>query len=649
MKILTILLWCLCLSLVTSELRSTLIITTADGSVHGVDAASGTKKWSVCTNLPMIAAHHGTSDTSTISFAPNLDGDIYVTVDNSFGSVTSHQSLFTVNDLVSRAPLEDTEGNLYRGSKFISSYRVHPDLGTFYSLESSETETPSGCLWLHRTDYEVQAIDPQTGIERWKLGVSTMTAASRQECSEEPLNMLVNGDGTLAALDREETQLWSLNLGAPVMSIVSSSAECPARNIPIQFAQMLATPQLPAATPAGEGNVPARRDRLPPRKSPIKSNPIIQQELYPAKSLPNKSNSSDSQKTIEAIRPALERNLPTFITVIAVVLAVVMSVFAFQTQRRLNRVTSEISRKKTPASPKPRPDPMAMLQQLDDRSALSERLKDLYPDTKHACHSCGLRCASSHELSDHLQMHFADKQSLKRCKRSRPPYPDVESWQPTNVTIRSGVDNPGDFVRVGKILVSSVVLGYGSHGTIVYAGLLDGRGVAVKRMLVPFFEFAHAEMLLLMESDTHPHVIRYYAKEQDEQFIYLALELCEATLSDVVADLGGEPLSDLNSGAVVVMPRKLPLDVPINIPTIHRLLNELLVGIDQLHKLNIVHRDIKPQNLLLTKEGKCVFFFALKVIYSGGFSELFFHDFCDWPLLLRFGEFFVLTFFECAE
>lgn len=57
-----------------------------------------------------------------------------------------------------------------------------------------------------------------------------------------------------------------------------------------------------------------------------------------------------------------------------------------------------------------------------------------------------------------------------------------------------------------------VCVGYGSHGTMVYAGLLEGRSVAVKRMLVPFFELAHGEIALLMESDTHPNVIRYFAK-----------------------------------------------------------------------------------------------------------------------------------------
>jgi len=55
-------------------------------------------------------------------------------------------------------------------------------------------------------------------------------------------------------------------------------------------------------------------------------------------------------------------------------------------------------------------------------------------------------------------------------------------------------------------------VGYGSHGTVVYAGLLDGRSIAVKRMLVHYYDIAQGEMKLLMESDAHLNVIRYFAK-----------------------------------------------------------------------------------------------------------------------------------------
>jgi len=51
-------------------------------------------------------------------------------------------------------------------------------------------------------------------------------------------------------------------------------------------------------------------------------------------------------------------------------------------------------------------------------------------------------------------------------------------------------------------------------------GKYDGRNVAVKRLLPECFIVAEREVSLLRESDTHPHVIRYFCTEQDRQFKY---------------------------------------------------------------------------------------------------------------------------------
>ena len=50
---------------------------------------------------------------------------------------------------------------------------------------------------------------------------------------------------------------------------------------------------------------------------------------------------------------------------------------------------------------------------------------------------------------------------------------------------KATTDSDG-ITRVGSLTVSSKVIGLGSHGTVVYEGLLNGRPVAVKRMLAQF-------------------------------------------------------------------------------------------------------------------------------------------------------------------
>ena len=88
----------------------------------------------------------------------------------------------------------------------------------------------------------------------------------------------------------------------------------------------------------------------------------------------------------------------------------------------------------------------------------------------------------------------------------------------------------GFTIRVGSLLLTSDVLGYGSHGTVVLRGSLNGRPVAVKRMLSRFNRAADREVSLLIRSDGHPNVVRYFLRETKNEFVYLALQLCNMSL-----------------------------------------------------------------------------------------------------------------------
>ena len=159
------------------------------------------------------------------------------------------------------------------------------------------------------------------------------------------------------------------------------------------------------------------------------------------------------------------------------------------------------------------------------------------------------------------------------------------------------------------IQVDDEILGYGGQGTVVYKGRLEGRHVAVKRLLKAYHASAEREISLLIESDGHPNVVRYFLKEMRGDFVYLALELCDLSLHDLINTLRSHAAS-----AVPHQPDDMPVaqaaqdstallaasrDVNAFSAAARKVLFQIASGVKHLHSLRIVHRDLKPANILL--------------------------------------------------
>ena len=81
-----------------------------------------------------------------------------------------------------------------------------------------------------------------------------------------------------------------------------------------------------------------------------------------------------------------------------------------------------------------------------------------------------------------------------------------------------------------------------SNGTVVLEGIYEGRPVAVKRLVRAHHDVAFKEIQNLIASDRHPNIVRWYGVEQDQDFVYLALERCICSLDDLIhmfSDISG--------------------------------------------------------------------------------------------------------------
>ena len=127
-------------------------------------------------------------------------------------------------------------------------------------------------------------------------------------------------------------------------------------------------------------------------------------------------------------------------------------------------------------------------------------------------------------------------------------------------------DIPYPFQKIKK-------LGEGSFGEVFHVKhSLDEKEYAIKKMHKKENDLCEIRIL---SSLCHPNIIRYYSSWNDYQYFYIQMEYCIMNLRDYFYQ------RDRNS----------------------IMMEQILDGLDYLHKKKYIHFDLKPENILLDVEG----------------------------------------------
>lgn len=606
---------------IDDDYQETILVSTIDGRLRALDAATGEIKWTL-QEEPVLRSPSAVKQGFT--FLPNpLDGSLYVLKNSSLKKLP-----FSIPQLVHASPCRGNDGIMYAGSKKDVWFGIDPKTGLkmeTLSSASADRICPASqkqTIFLGRTEYRVSMFDEKNRGKTWNATFNDYSAHLLPAVNTWPYKHYASSShGYILTFDKDTGEMkWEADLKQPVVALYllrgdglhklpfevmgKETMENVAKNIftvdqwPTVLGVNAADPHTTSITnqffpalfvgespfglyaiealvdhqtityspkllgpPLLEGPAPIaltdleREEYLPPRR------PIIQ-NIPP--SITHKTSDGEYLLLGYHDRPTM------------VMATIIPSRFPFPVHRNAIESPDPPPQITGPVEPKQHEDTSIILLLLE-RYPLPfyGTLVTIIVLILTVIWQCGRQwdqnSTGSRMESFEIVNTPGETRSVQTSKQlNRGSF----GWN-------KKIEIPEGWMAVGSKLMyhPSDILGTGCEGTVVYRGTFDGREVAVKRVVSEFVKFAHREADLLRESDTHPHVIRYFCMESDSQFKYLALELCIASLNDYVER------------------KELQENVPLSINDI---LRQATDGLAHLHASKIVHRDMKPQNVLIT-------------------------------------------------
>ena len=650
----------------TPQLRPHLqfIVCTIDGQVHAIDSASGALLWS--TDLPASDRLFTSSASSTLArsstgapgappsdyigapapatpapdarapmLVPGLDGSLFVfapttTSSNSNGtgagtgtgtgpattalSPAVRRLPLSVADIVARAPFLGPDGALYLGEREsvvftldahsgrvaqVLSQKARAGFGTPNGAQGQNDARGASAFRIARNDYVVRAVDPRSSAELWNAtlvefaetdrGALSWGAVGARARAAAGLSLTATPAGGVALLDPRTGQpFWARTLPATVVGAYVLLPDMRLEKIAVHFASAPLDVDNGSGDGNGDGDDTTTSDNTKNRSNSDSNSDSLADRVY-VQEFNNQLYVFPLAEDVDISRDEEFNDGTRFLP---------DGTEQQGQQQQGQQQWQQQNPSPGPYHPPHRP-PEYNFSAEEQRAHTISQVLILVLGLASGCFLTAMFWVflnATQKVKQGAQASGAgDRDKEKSSEGDKKEDEKKENADEDRKTGERGRELTGKeveegVVRVGKLRVHTKrILGRGSLGTIVYEGELDdGRPVAVKRMLREYCGMAEREITNLLSCDEHPNLVRYYSREEDATFVYLSLTLCAYSLDDWVEKRKRKAIA---AGAFEVTPKLV------------RLMGEVAAGVAHLHALSIVHRDIKPQNILIDRQG----------------------------------------------